>query len=407
MQTTRLCTSRRVLDHHHVIALGAAETELGDRRGAVGRAGAPCSRDRPRHARRPWRRSSGPRLCSKFVDDRVEQLGRRTCPARSAPIRSPRPAPRPAPAVRDDVVVVAVVVRRAHRSVLEVALPEVDVHDARRRRRPRPTARAAVNRTRVGRVEHATARRAPRSRARWPGRRRRTTTPALALHVPGGTACDPSGCHSRTRTRSPSANRGSVRSVSARSGGVPRSGRRAGTVHRRGGGAPRSWHEPASTSSVDDAGQPVLVVRRRSGSARGPCARCCAGTRPPDGRRPDQRGEVDPKRPPFPLLVEHRLVGGRLDRAEPLEATEIVDAVHGVVTRLVRRAELSAISHNSQRLSSTPRAPTPVLISRWRRTRSKDRAENGRVDGGPARPRCKFGVWELASSTGRSPSLHG
>ena len=48
MQTTTLCTCGRVLDHDHVVTLGAAEPELGDRRRPVVEQARPVLRVHPR-----------------------------------------------------------------------------------------------------------------------------------------------------------------------------------------------------------------------------------------------------------------------------------------------------------------------------------------------------------------------
>ena len=58
--------------------------------------------------------------------------------------------------------------------------------------------------------------------------------------------------------------------------------------------------------------------------------------------------QVEPKRAALPVLVEHRLVGFDLDRTEPVQTTEIVDAVHHTSLARARRP--------ASRLSAVPRA---------------------------------------------------
>ena len=190
--------------------------------------------------------------------------------------------------------------------------------------RPRPTARA----TRTARSTSGRARdrrRAPRSRGRCRAVEPHHDT-ALALHVPRRSGCARAGA---TRAPGPDrrrAKRGSVRSAVRHRGSVPRSGRESGNRPP----ARRSSSSRSTRARFDDqrrdAGQPVLVVRRRQ-VVRRVHALDAVPERPARGRSPIT-SRSDPEHAALPLLVEHRLVGLDLDRAEPLEATEVVDAVH-------------------------------------------------------------------------------
>ena len=94
----RVVSRGRVLEHDHGLALGAGEPELGDRRRAVLRAGAACTRDRPTRAQRPWRRSAARRR-SRTARRRRRSHRSRAGPSRRGGLRARGPAarrPRPA-----------------------------------------------------------------------------------------------------------------------------------------------------------------------------------------------------------------------------------------------------------------------------------------------------------------------
>ena len=155
-------------------------------------------------------------------------------------------------------------VRRARRGspvVLEVALPQVDVHDVAVV--PAVTPELARGEPHaVRRVEHLARPRAPRSRASCSRRRTRTITPRLPCTYRGARVC-PSGCHSLTRTRVAGAEPG-LGAV-----GLWEIRRRAAIGSRQRempAGATVELlvrHETRLDHERRRAGQPVLVVRRR------------------------------------------------------------------------------------------------------------------------------------------------
>src|SRR6202011_4654113 len=85
--------------------------------------------------------------------------------------------------------------------------------------------------------------------------------------------------------------------------------------------------EPRFDGQRRDTGQPVLVVRRRKvvlwRHALYRVAEPSAGT-----AHPADPAERHPKHPPLPRFVKERLGVLVLDRAEPVEAAEVVHAVH-------------------------------------------------------------------------------
>ena len=50
--------------------------------------------------------------------------------------------------------------------------------------------------------------------------------------------------------------------------------------------------------------------------------------RPTRRSNPQQHSHIDAEHPPFPILVEHRLVPLDNDRTEPLQSTKVMNTVH-------------------------------------------------------------------------------
>src|ERR1700730_4645720 len=92
-----------------------------------------------------------------------------------------------------------------------------------------------------------------------------------------------------------------------------------------------------------DAGQPVLVVRRRQ-IMRGIHALYRVAKPSAGAAHPADRAEQHPKDPAPPRFAEERLGVFVLDRAEPVEAAEVVHAVHAENPTVIVlwRFELSA-----------------------------------------------------------------
>ena len=182
---------------------------------------------------------------------------------------------------------------------------------------------------------------------------------------PHGVADRVSGCRARRR-----------RVERGRASGPPAA--RAGRSAARVSSSSRPTR-PASTRSVVTAGEPVLVVPRRE---------VVAGVHALD-RVPEHRGVEaarterpagEAEHPPFPRVVEDRLVRLDLDRAEALHPAEVVDALHGAIQAHCRRAD--HLRHHRRR---RPDAGRDLLGRRARLEGDRD----GRLDRDLRRARAR------------------
>ena len=170
----------------------------------------------------------------------------------------------------------------------------------------------------------------------------------------------PGGCHSRTRTVSPTAYRCLVRAVRS-SGSTPRSGRR----QRKCPPARRSSSSCVDSARLDgerrDTGEPVLPVRRRE-VVRGIHPLDRMAKHPAVDAQRSERSDHESEGAPLPVRGEERLRLGVLDRAEAVQPAEVVHTVHHRIIR-ISAPKRSTSPNRGTPGSSGLRAGWPTYIS--------------------------------------------